>query len=157
MPAIALGVDPVSYDLMKQKPRNPKEHIINKNMASSILLLGVLIAAACLYIFNYGLQFGDARARTLVLTLLVCLEISQIILIRGKYHTAFLSNKWLWLAIFSSIGLQLAIIYTPLNAIFKMVPLMGMDWIYIICLASGVYIIGELINIIIIKITRQKY
>ncbi|MFH1506329.1 MAG: calcium-translocating P-type ATPase, SERCA-type [archaeon] len=155
LPAVALGVDPVKKDIMMDKPRNPKEHIITKSMAGSIIWLGVLIAAACLYIFDYGLKFGDAHARTLVLTLLVMVEITQITLIRNKYHTRFFSNIWLWLAILLSIILQLAIIYTPINKLFKLVPLSMIDWAWIVGLVAGIYVLGWIGHRIIKVVTKQ--
>ncbi|MFH1445618.1 MAG: cation transporting ATPase C-terminal domain-containing protein, partial [Nanoarchaeota archaeon] len=156
LPAVALGVDPVKKDIMKEKPRNPKEHIITKSMACSIIWLGVLIAAACLYIFDYGLKIGgDAHARTLVLTLLVIVEMAQISLIRSKYYTKFFSNIWLWLAILLSIILQLAIIYTPINKLFKLVPLNMIDWAFIAGLVAGIYLLGWIGHKIIKAVTKQ--
>ncbi|MBS3137789.1 cation transporting ATPase C-terminal domain-containing protein [Candidatus Woesearchaeota archaeon] len=59
-----------------------------------------------------------------------------------------LENKWLWLAIAFSIGLQLLLLYTPLNKAFAVVPLSLKDWAMIIAVSSSVLWFGEIVKII---------
>jgi Ca2+-transporting ATPase len=131
LPAIALGVDPAEKNIMKKKPRDPKENIMNKEMIASIVTVGILIAAASLYLFHLNLA-DIIKAQTIVFTSLVVFEIVRLQVIRSNYKTGVFANRYLILAVLSSIGLQLAVIYTPLNTFFKTVPLSMIDWVYIL-------------------------
>ena len=55
------------------------------------------------------------------------------------FGTPLLSNVWFYLAIISSTFLQLMIMYTPLNKLFKVAPLSFENWAIILgaCIISG--------------------
>ena len=46
LPAIAIGVEPATGDLLSQKPRDPKEPILSRSLMGRIGVYGLLIAAA---------------------------------------------------------------------------------------------------------------
>lgn len=129
LPALALGVDPVSKDIMKRKPREKGEGIVTKSMALNILLTGILMAVIALFIFERYLP-DLAKAQTMVLTTLVIFEIVRAYMIKANYGKMF-NNKLLLIAIALAIALQLIVVYTPLNVFFKTVPLVLKDWIAI--------------------------
>ena len=54
------------------------------------------------------------------------------------------SNKYLLLAIISSIALQAAVIYTPLSSTFHTSPLSLMDWAVIVSVSGSVLLFDEL-------------
>lgn len=56
LPAIALGVDPGDKDVMKLKPRNPKESFFAHGAAYKAVMGGVLIGALTLTAFYLGLN-----------------------------------------------------------------------------------------------------
>jgi len=131
LPAIALGMEPYEPDIMKRKPRNPKENVLDKPSIEFILMVGVIIAAMTLYMFY--LELPDvARARTMAFSALVVLEMFVAISFRSpKYLFGYDigSNKVLWVSILASIALQFAIVYIPFfNSIFDTVPLSLADW-----------------------------
>jgi len=143
IPAIALGIDPPDPSIMKRKPRNPREKILSNDLVLNILLIGVIDTIGVLLLFNYELP-DVARARTLAMTLLILLElVVAISAIRGQFHTKFFSNRWLYASIALSLALQLILIYTPINTLFKLAPLTIMDWalIGIFCVVS--YIVRQ--------------
>jgi hypothetical protein len=53
---------------------------------------------------------------------------TTVYVVRWYYKTDLLSNKWLHLAVISSLILQLFLIYGPFGAMFGVVPLMLGDW-----------------------------
>ncbi|MBW2982894.1 calcium-translocating P-type ATPase, SERCA-type [Candidatus Woesearchaeota archaeon] len=158
LPALALGVDPADPGIMKRKPRNPKSHIINRNMAWNIGVIGVLITIAVLFVFDYGLSFGVAKGQTMALTMLIILEIVRLEMIRSQYHTSFFSNKWLTLSIVVVLALQLFLIYVPsgLREIFGLVPLSWVDWTWILVTAAVMFVLGKFAAIIIKRTTHTK-
>ncbi|MBR5488743.1 MAG: HAD-IC family P-type ATPase, partial [Firmicutes bacterium] len=58
LPAIAIGMEPAEDDLLNQKPRDPKEGIMNKNFITQLLVMGGLIASVTLVAFYMGLNTG---------------------------------------------------------------------------------------------------
>jgi Ca2+-transporting ATPase len=46
-PALAMGVDSAGKDIMKKKPRNPKEHIVSRSVGASIIALAIIVTAIC--------------------------------------------------------------------------------------------------------------
>jgi len=152
LPALALGLDPAEKGIMKRKPRNPAEQIINKKMFYSILFIGTLIGLGSLALFAFHLDKGLVVAQTVAFTSLVVFEIFRLQAIRSNFKIGMFSNKWLIGAVGTSIALQLAVIYTPLNVFFKTVPLGLNEWLAII----GVSLILFVLSIAFNKIIKDK-
>ncbi len=148
LPALALGVDPSSKDIMNEKPRKKDTPIIDKDMKFHIFIIGILIAAATLFLFNRSLSNGLVYARTIAFTSLVVFEIFRLQMVRARFHTKIFSNKYLILAVLSSIALQLLVIYTPLANVFHTTAIQLVDWAYIIGIGAIIYVIGMGIRII---------
>ncbi len=155
LPALALGVDPISRGIMQRNPRSPKEHIVSANMGVNVLLIGIMICVISLILFNKGLSEDVVVGRTMVFTALVVMETVRVVMIRSQYNVGFLSNKYLIGALFVSLLLQLAVVYTPLNIIFKTAPLGLVHWMYIIIGAVSMMIVGMGANFLIKRITRE--
>ena len=60
LPAIAIGMEPATGDLLNRPPRDPKEPILNRELMGSILGYGALIAAATMAAYWIGLRDGGA-------------------------------------------------------------------------------------------------
>lgn len=131
-PAIALAADPAGRDIMKRKPRRSDEGIINREMILLITSIGFLMAFLILLVFKEGLRFGLSTAQTMVLTSFVIYEFVRIVSIRQQERISFFSNKYLILAISFSMLMQLIVLYTPLNAVFGLVPLGIIEWAIIL-------------------------
>ena len=155
LPALALGVDPATKDIMKRKPRNPQEHILSKNMISKIIITSLMILIGTLFLFNHYLSLGLESAHTVAFTTLVFIEMATVFIVRYSYHQGFLSNWKLLLAIASSIGLHLLILYTPIAFIFNVVPLNLMEWASILGITITVFVLGLVMDILVQKATKQ--
>ena len=64
LPAIAIGMEPAEKDLLRQKPRDPKESILTNDFMLLILLQGFLIAVCTMIAFHLGLNHGSAAVAT---------------------------------------------------------------------------------------------
>ena len=156
LPALALGIDPIAQDVMKRSPRNPKEHIITKAMMLNIIVVGILMTIVVLTLFRLNIN-NVAKAQTMAFTAVVMLEMVRMQMIRSQYKLKLFSNKWLWIAILSSILLQIAVIYVPyMDRVFKTVPLNINDWILILGGCAFMLIVGNIANLFIKKVTKQS-
>ncbi len=162
-PALAMGVDPMTEDVMNRKPRKLTDRVIDSAMWGDIVYIGIIMAAVTLIGMDMHLTGGlftdrsvdamghDAQmveARTMGFTILVFAQLFNAIASRSHLQSAFVglfSNKWLWGAIGLSIVLQLLVIYVPfLNTAFGTTPLPPMAWLECIGLAFFVLVASEI-------------
>jgi Ca2+-transporting ATPase len=129
-PALALGADPKAPDVMDREPRTDGDSVIDAQMIVSILTIGTVMTLAGLTLFFYGLEeTGDIlTAQTLLFTFIVVGEMGVIQIIRSRFNQSPLSNRWLLGAVALSLGLQVLLLYTPLNALFDVVALSAIQW-----------------------------
>jgi Ca2+-transporting ATPase len=141
LPALALGADPQSGDVMERPPRDPDKGIIERPMIGLIGGAGIVSTGLMLGLMFYVLGGAAAitpYAMTMVFTGFVFLEFEKLYIVRWLRETPTFSNPWLALAVGGSVVLQLAVLYTPLNQYFGTVPLGLEDWGII----GGVLVIG---------------
>jgi Ca2+-transporting ATPase len=130
LPALALGTDP-GGDVMNREPRDEAAGIIDTEMLSFIggaaLTATVLLLGLMFYTLD-GASSVTAYAMTMVFTGLVVFEFVKLYVVRWMKDTPALTNPWLAVSVVVSLGLQLAILYTPLNEYFGTVALGIDDW-----------------------------
>ncbi len=148
LPALALGIDPPAKDIMKRKPRPKEERIIDNRMVMFILAIGISATIVILSMFHM-VEFKDlVEAQTLVFTAFVLFEMGKVYLTRWYYKVDLFTNKWLHVAVLTSILLQLAVIYTPLSQYFRVKALDSNDWTII-----GVgFVVFMVLSIVLLKI-----
>lgn len=146
LPALSLGVDPISRDVLDRPPRPTDEPVINRRLGTSILAFGVSIAVAGVGVFLYGLATTGSLlvAQTLLFTFLVVGELVRIQLIRARYGLSFGSNPWLLAALGTSLGLHLLVLYTPLSTFFRVVPLSISEWAVVVVGTAAFAVLGVL-------------
>jgi Ca2+-transporting ATPase len=145
LPALALGVDPPSPGIMERPPRDPNENILNREMMSDIIIVGIIITAGTLFIFSINLPSGLVMAQTAAFTTLVMFEMVRVQSVRMKYRLGIFSNKKLLLAMGVSILLQLMVIYIPpLQSAMGTVALGPADWAEIISVSLLVLVVMEI-------------
>lgn len=131
LPAVALAFDPAEEGIMKRKPRAAKENILSKKLSENIVVLGFLVGGLTLLLFWLYRDSSLMKAQTIAFTTIVVLEIVRLQVIRAEYRLSFFSNWYLLAAVMSSLGLQMVVLYTPLNKFFDVVPLHIYDWLVI--------------------------
>lgn len=182
IPALALGSDPKDSDVMKDKPRNPKDSLFANGGMKHTLLYGFLIAFLTLFAFvsvplsellrsgssiNYEVILNQLENETVLMkaqtfsftTLAVCELIHAVGMRNVKksfIRKDFFSNK---LMIFSLVfGIFLQVLVTEvgfLNDFFKTTKLEFTEWCYILGLACLVLIVHEIL-VVIHKLKKQK-
>ncbi|SEO23316.1 Ca2+-transporting ATPase [Halogranum amylolyticum] len=151
-PALALGVDPKTDDVMSRPPRGSDASVIDVRMAGSVLSTGVLLTVVGLWLFFTSIQeTGElVVAQTVLFTFLVVAELVRAYLIRRHYGLPVRSNPWLLAAVATSLGLQLAVLYTPLATVFRVVPLSATGW-ETVALAVGVFTLVSLTLSVVVE------
>ncbi|MEK5078838.1 cation-translocating P-type ATPase [Solibacillus sp. FSL W7-1436] len=74
LPAIAIGLEPHNKKLMKEKPRNINESLLNKKFVSQVGFEGLIIAAVTIIAFQVGLSTGDTAVATTMAFATLCLS-----------------------------------------------------------------------------------
>ena len=130
LPALALGVDPKADDVLEREPRDPGESVIDRRVALSVLAIGTAITVAGLALFFESLRAFESlvRAQTLLFTFFVVAEMGVIQVIRHRFGSSILSNRWLVAAVAASLALQLVVLYTPVAAAFDVFGLGLAGW-----------------------------
>lgn len=144
-PIAALGHDKPEGQLMREKPRNLHDHILNRRSILDLMWCGVLIGTLAFgnYLFYYwrrGLSADHIDpssllhmgATTMTYLTIVLAQLANILQRRSEYglFTRYqLHNRYLWGAMALSLTCVLAIIYTPLAGYFHAAPLGFVDWL----------------------------
>lgn len=173
-PALAMGVDPQTDDVMGRKPRRVTDRVIDASMWGDIVYIGIIMAIVTLIGMDMHLSGGlftdrsveavgheaqMVEARTMGFTILVFAQLFNALASRSHLQSAFVglfSNKWLWGAIGLSIVLQLVVIYVPfLNSAFGTTPLSALAWLECIGLAAIVLVASELRKAVLRAMARK--
>ena len=154
-PALAMGVDPETEDVMARRPRAPGQRVIDARMWAGVIEVGAVMAAATLLTLDLylpgGLFEGErdlANARTAAFTTLVFAQLFNCFNARSESGSAFhrvFVNRWLWAAIGLSIVLQAAVVHLGfMNLAFGTAPLSPDQWLTCAAMASTVLWTSEL-------------
>ena len=158
-PALALGVDPASENVMQRPPRPRGEGVITRGMWLNIFFVGIIFAAGTLLVLDASLPGGFIEgsgslryAQTMTFNTMVFFSLFAVFGARSDERSAFVglfSNKWLWGAVALAVVLQAAVIYIPfLQQAFSTVNLSLGDWLRCVAVASSVLWLGELSKLV---------
>ncbi|HKL98567.1 MAG TPA: cation-translocating P-type ATPase [Mobilitalea sp.] len=171
LPAIALGVDPSDHDVMKHKPRDPKESFFARGAGARAVLGGALIGLLTLLAFYFGLSEHGYSLRDIGNTLddpnftaaltyartmsFVVLAASQLFYSLSMRHTTksifqvgLFKNKFLIGSIIVGLFLQLVVISVPVLAdAFQVHNISLRDWGIVIGFALMPLIVNEIIKL----------
>jgi Ca2+-transporting ATPase len=147
---VALAFEPGEKDILKRKPRPPKEGIMSRLMFERSILVGLLISVGIIYNFTNALDNGDSleRARTVAVTTMVFFQFFQAWNSRSEHRSVFrinpLGNPFLFYSMVAAFLAQIAVIYVPaLQWVFRTEPLSGAEWVRIVLVALSVVVAVE--------------
>jgi Ca2+-transporting ATPase len=154
-PALAMGVDPPTDDVMARKPRRLTERVIDAQMWAGVIQIGAVMAAMTLLTIDIYLPGGLVEgthdlttARTAGFTVLVFAQLFNCFNARSETTSAFshlFVNPWLWGAIALSVLLQVAVVNLDFfNLAFGTAPLAVDQWLECAAMASVVLWFSEL-------------
>jgi len=142
LPAMALGMDTSEEDVMKRRPRNPREGIFARGLGYKIISRGIMIGLVSLIGFMVAYQNNPENliyAQTITFTTLVMAQLIHVFDCRSEksiFARNPFENKYLLFAVASSVVLLLIVVYwTPLQPIFHTTALGLLDWIFILFLS----------------------
>ncbi len=158
IPAITLGLNNSSTDIMEEKPR-VKAQILTKNLFLLVFLTGAFMALITLGMFYVTFNFLNqsvADARTSTLLVLIIVEIANAFNFRSFRKETItrnpLTNRYLFYASIISILATVMIIYTPLNKVFELVPLGPIDWIISVGVSFLIIVLLDILK----KVNNKK-
>jgi Ca2+-transporting ATPase len=148
---VALAFEPGEKDIIKRKPRNPKEGIMSRLMVERSILVGIIIAAGVIYNFYSALSENISleHARTIAMTTMVLFQFFQAWNSRSEMQSIFrmnpLSNPFLFYSMIAAFLAQIAVIYVPaLQWIFRTEALTAIEWVKIAVVAITVIVAVEI-------------
>ena len=150
-PALALGMEKSEADIMKQKPRDPKEGIFAGGMGFDVFFQGFIVTVLVLvsYLLGHYVESGvwefvdSPDGTTMAFLTLSMVEIFHSLNMRSRRGSIFTlptKNMFLYAAMIASLLLTTAVIEIPfLAGLFEFTPI---DWNeYLIALGLAVLII----------------
>lgn len=145
LPALALGADPISEDIMKEVPNKKSDGIFAKGMGASVLVEGCLIGALALLAYVIGrTQFdidplNPAIGRTMSFAVLSFSQLVHSFNMRSDhsvFQAGLLSNRQLLVSVLICGLLMAAVITLPvLTAVFKTTALNLLQWLIVALLS----------------------
>ena len=124
LPAIALGLEPHSDEVMAEKPRPRNQGILTRDFLSSVLTEGLVIALAAITAFRIGLAESPAVGTTMAFAVLCLSRLFHGFSCKSSrpvlLTTRFWDNRWLLGAFAVGAALLGAVLLIPpLEPLFK--------------------------------------
>ncbi len=151
-PALTLGLEPISDDLMSRPPTKRSDNIISKTMMIKIGLTGIYISIVflCQYLFNF-LNAAPEQMSTVLFTMFALFQLFNAFNCRELHSVSIfkhlLENRIMLLVISITFILQILIIQFA-GAFFGTVPLDLLMWVKIFAVSFSVVLISELAKLI---------
>ncbi|MFV0451667.1 MAG: cation-translocating P-type ATPase, partial [Propioniciclava sp.] len=158
-PALAMGVDPETEDLMARPPRGIDDRIIDGHMWGRIIFVGFLMGAVSLLTIDMFLPGGFIEghdsmevARTAGFTTLVFAQLFNALNARSDTASAFrhlFTNRWLWGALVLGALLQVAVVHVGfLQVAFGTADLDVHHWLWALAMAAIVLVGEEIVKLV---------
>ena len=166
LPAIALGMDPGDRDVMKLKPRNPRESFFAGGAGMRVILGGTLIGLLTIFAFWFGYydkgyspydsdipESVSEYARTMAFMTIIACQLLYSLTFRHATKSFFqvgpFSNPYLIGAVVLGLLLQLVVMGVPaLHDAFKLEMLNAKGWAIVIALGFIPVSLNEIFKII---------
>ena len=160
----ALSFEKAEEGVLKEKPRNPKESIFNKELMKEICVSGLFIGLCVFfvwYILVNVMKLDLVLARAYIMTLMVFIQNIHVFNCRSEHRSAFsisIRNNWLIIfGVVSSIVLQIIIMETPFFArILQISSVPVVHLIYLFVIALSILVIMEIYKMINNYIHHEK-
>lgn len=149
LPALALGVDPPDKNIMKRKPVDSHKGIFStKSVILMFLLAGNMVLVLLPQFAFYAKSYQLIKLQTFVFITMVMMEMMNSYNSRSDqsiFTTNPLANKWLNLAVASSIIATILIVQVPqLSYLFGTSSLTIKEWFIALLLSSSTIFFAEI-------------
>ncbi len=145
----ALAMEPKEDGLLRGNFEKPGKYIIDRLMTRRLILMSSTMAIGTLYVFQLYFEADLVKAMTMSLTVLAVFQWFNALNCRSETKSIFqmnpFSNKYLVLAMFAIVSLQLLAVYSVMGQkLLRLVPLNSSDWTLIVMVASSIIIAEEI-------------
>ena len=152
LPAIAIGMESSSKDLLNQKPRDPKRSILDKPLLTKIVLQGLLISVATMGAFYIGYQTDAVLASTMAFATLALARLFHGFNCRGEesiFRLKLTTNKYSLYAFFAGFALLCLVLFVPgLNTLFEVSSAFTLTHFgYVVLLAIAPTVVIQLVKV----------
>ena len=140
LPALALGVDPASKNIMKHKPVKSGT-LFERGLIHRVVTQGVFVAMLTLAAYYIGASHSHSTGQTMAFCVLAFSQMlrafnqrsnAEYIWVRAEGH-----NPWLWVSFAVSAALLACILLLPdLQSVFKLTTLSGGLWLTVFGLST---------------------
>ncbi|HAP32678.1 MAG TPA: hypothetical protein DCQ14_06480 [Firmicutes bacterium] len=170
--ALPLAFEPKEPRILDRPPRDPAEKLVNEMFIWKVALVSVVSAAAAFttfLLFYHGADLaqptGDilTQAQTVAFTTIIFVQLAYLVTARSVTSSAFtfspFSNRWLLFGAFTTLGLQVLIVYAqPLFGFspLRTEPFPAEWWLYIALAAFPGFLIIELEKLVRRRLSHKS-
>lgn len=152
LPAIAIGMESSSKDLLNQKPRDPNRSILDKPLLTKIVLQGLLISVATMGAFYIGYHTDAVLASTMAFATLALARLFHGFNCRGEesiFRLKLTTNKYSLYAFFAGFALLCLVLFVPgLNTLFEVSGAFTLTHFgYVVLLAIAPTVVIQLVKV----------
>ena len=148
----ALSFEKAEKGILKEKPRDPKESIFNKELLQEILVSGSIIGIVVFtvwYMLLNKFSMEVSVARGYIMALMVFIQNIHVFNCRSEHRSAFkvpIKNNWLIVGgVVASVLLQIIVMEVPgFSSFLQTVSIPAMHLIWLFAIALSVLIVMEI-------------
>lgn len=149
---LALSFEKGEKDVMKKKPRDPKESLFDKLLIQEITVSGLYIGLVVFIVWIFLLKVINmdvTTARGYVMALMVFMQNIHVFNCRSEYQSAFktklFSNWFVPFAVFFSISLQILVMEVPfLSKIMKTTSISINNMLLLVLISLPIIVVMEI-------------
>ena len=154
LPAIALGVEPHSSDVMNEKPRPKNQSILTKKVLTNICVEGIVIGVMTMIAFYVGFMRNAEVASTMAFSTLCLSRLVHGFNCKSDKPVWFTKKMWnnksMIGAFFVGFVLLNAVLLVPaLQGIFAVAPLTIAELLTVYGLSLGTFVVVQILKMII--------
>lgn len=153
LPAIALGVEPHSSDVMNEKPRPKNQSILTKKVLTNICVEGIVIGVMTMIAFYVGFLRNAEVASTMAFSTLCLSRLVHGFNCKSDKPVWFTKKMWnnksMIGAFFVGFVLLNAVLLVPaLQGIFAVAPLTIAELLTVYGLSLGTFVVVQILKVI---------
>ena len=153
LPAIALGVEPHSSDVMNEKPRPKNQSILTKKVLTNICVEGIVIGVMTMIAFYVGFMRNAEVASTMAFSTLCLSRLVHGFNCKSDKPVWFTKKMWnnksMIGAFFVGFVLLNAVLLVPaLQGIFAVAPLTIAELLTVYGLSLGTFVVVQILKVI---------
>jgi Ca2+-transporting ATPase len=146
---IALATEKGHKDVLNEKPIHQKEKILNKSILPFLFMMAGVMTLLSLAVYFWFIEVSLEKARTTVFIVMAFSQLFNLYNMRSLkksiFEIGFFSNKYINLAVFVSVVIQVILIEVPFfERIFSFEFVSIPEFLTLIALSSSVLWFGEL-------------